>query len=166
MKLTLKNYKLTKTKLLIKKNNILIFCYFFNDITKEFLKLKQKMLKKKVKFFKTNSFLTSYLLKNSIYLNLKNLNFGPITILHFSVVKFFNKVISGLATTTNNSKLYFFCGIFNKKFYSLKLFSYLNTLKFVFNINLFYLYLKKFTKVYLLSSLFLLNKKLFRNNVI
>lgn len=166
MKLTLKNYKLTKTKLLIKKNNILIFCYFFNDITKEFVKLKQKMLKKKVKFFNINSFLTNYLLKNSVYLNLKNLNFGPIAILHFSLLKLFNKVISDLVTTINNSKLYFFCCIFNKKFYTVKLFSSLNTLKFVLNINLFYIYLKKFMKFYLLSSLFLLNKKVFRNNVI
>ena len=46
MKLTLKNYKIKKIKLLLKEKNLLIFCNFINNNTKEFEKLKQKMLKK------------------------------------------------------------------------------------------------------------------------
>jgi|688.fasta_scaffold01740_18 hypothetical protein len=162
MKLTLKNYKLTKIKLLVKKNKLLVFCNFFNAITKEFVQLKQKMLKKQVKFFNTNSFLICYLLKNSIYLNLKNLNFGPIALLRINKLKFFFEIISNLITT-NKNKLYFFCCIFNKKIYNFKFFLGLKTLKFVSNIKIFYFYLKKYIAIVFVSSFFF---KKFRNNVI
>lgn len=162
MKLTLKNYKIKKIKLLLKEKNLLIFCNFINNNTKEFEKLKQKMLKKNLNFFKINSSLMSYLLKNSIYLNLKNLNVGSIMILHFNILKLFNKLLSD----SNFNKLYFFCCVFNRKFYTLKLFLYLNTLKFVLNVKLLYFYLKNYISVTFLSSFFLLNKKLSRNNVI
>ena len=148
MKLTLKNYKLKKIKLLIKKKNLLIFCNFIN--TKEFEKLKQKMSKKKLNFFKINSSLMCYLLKNSIYLNLKNLNVGSIMILHFDILKRFSELLLDLY----NNKLYFFCCVFNKKLYTLKLFLYLNTLKFVLNIELLYFYLKNYISVTFLSSFF------------
>ena len=114
MKLTLKNYKLKKIKLQIKKNKLLIFCNFFNAKTKFFLKLKQKMLRKKLKFFNINSSLICYLLKNSIYLNLKNLNFGPVALLYIHKLKFFFELISNV-TATNKTKLYFFCCIFTTK---------------------------------------------------
>jgi hypothetical protein len=162
MKLTLKNYKIKKIKLLIKEKNLLIFCNFINNNTKEFEKLKQKMLKKNLNFFKINSSLMCYLLKNSIYLNLKNLNVGSIMILHFNLLKLFNKLLFD----SNYNKLYFFCCVFNRKLYTLKLFLYLNTLKFVLNIELLYFYLKNYISVTFLSSFFLLNKKLSRNNVI
>jgi hypothetical protein len=162
MKLTLKNYKIKKIKLLIKEKNLLIFCNFINNNTKEFEKLKQKMLKKNLNFFKINSSLMCYLLKNSIYLNLKNLNMGSIMILHFNILKLFNKLLFD----SNYNKLYFFCCVFNRKLYTLKLFLYLNTLKFVLNIELLYFYLKNYISVTFLSSFFLLNKKLSRNNVI
>ena len=164
MKLTLKHYKLGKVKLLIKEKNLLIFCNFVNEVTKSFVKLKEHTLKRKVKFFKINSSLIRYLIKNSIYSNLKNLNFGSIVILHFNVLKFFTEVISNL--NVNNNQLYFFCCIFNKKFYQLKLFLGLKTLKFISNIKLLHFYLKKYIKIKFLSFFFLLNKKLFRNNVI
>jgi hypothetical protein len=162
MKLTLKNYKLKKIKLQIKKNKLLIFCNFFNAKTKFFLKLKQKMLRKKLKFFNINSSLICYLLKNSIYLNLKNLNFGPVALLYIHKLKFFFELISNV-TATNKTKLYFFCCIFNKKLYNFKFFLSLKTLKFISNIKVFYFYLKKYISIVFLSSFFF-NK--FRNNVI
>jgi len=90
------------------------------------------LLKKKVKLFKTDSSLVYFLFKNSIYLNVTNLIFGPVGILHFNLLHFFNKIFN------LNNKLFFFCFIFNKKFYPLKLTLHFKIIKYVNNINLLF----------------------------
>lgn len=158
MKLTLKNYKLIKIKQLIKKKKLIIFCNFINDISKKFIKLNQIISKKKVKFFKINSFLTHFLVRNSIYLNLKNINLGSIAILHFNKLKLFYEFIFSLLNA-NINQLYFFCCMFNKKLYNIKLILNLKTLKFVTNIKLLYFYFKRSMYITFLSCFFVINKK-------
>ena len=153
MKFTLKNHKLAKIKTLIKTQKILFFCHFINDTTNKCIKLEQKMLKKKVKLFKTDSSLAYFLFKNSIYLNVTNLIFGPVAILYFNLLHFFNKIFN----LTN--KLYIFFFIFNKKFYPLKLILYLKTLKYVVNINILFNFFKKVSYNKFLSTLFIINKR-------
>jgi hypothetical protein len=153
MKFTLKNHKLAKIKTLIKTQKILFFCHFINDTTNKCIKLEQKMLKKKVKLFKTDSSLVYFLFKNSIYLNVTNLIFGPVAILYFNLLHFFNKIFN----LTN--KLYIFFFIFNKKFYPLKLILYLKTLKYVVNINILFNFFKKVSYNKFLSTLFIINKR-------
>lgn len=163
MKFNLKQYKLIKTKFIIKKQKILVFCHSINNITSKFIKLKQEMLKKRIKNFKIDSSLLNFLIKNSIYLNLKNLSYGPILILYFNMLQSFTKIIFNLDKI---NRLFFFCCLFNKKCYNLKNFLCLTTLKFVCNISILYKHFKKYIVIYFFSIMFLLNKKLFRNNVI
>lgn len=153
MKFTLKNHKLAKIKTLMKTQKILFFFHFINDTTNKYIKLEQKMLKKKIKLFKTDSSLVYFLFKNSIYLNVTNLIFGPVAILYFNLLHFFNTIFNF------NNKLFFLFFIFNKKFYPLKLTLYLKTIKYVYNINGLYIFFKKISYNKFLSSLFILNKK-------
>ena len=111
------------------------------------------MLKKKVKLFKTDSSLVYFLFKNSIYLNVTNLIFGPVAILYFNFLHFFNKILN------LNNKLLFFFLIFNKKVYTLKLTLYLKTIKYVQNINGLFIFFKYVSYNKFLSTLFIINKK-------
>lgn len=153
MKFTLKNHKLAKIKTLIKTQKILFFCHFINDTTNKCIKLEQKMLKKKLKLFKTDSSLVYFLFKNSIYLNVTNFIFGPVAILYFNFLHFFNKILN------LNNKLLFFFLIFNKKVYTLKLTLYLKTIKYVQNINVLFIFFKNVSYNKFLSTLFIINKK-------
>jgi ribosomal protein L10 len=160
MKFTLKNYKLAKLKSLLKTQKLLFICHYINDKTNKYVKLNQKMSKKQLKFFKTDSSLVYFLLKKSIYLNLINLISGTVAILYFNKYHYFNDIFN------INKKLNIFFFIFNKKFYPIKLIFHLSTIKYTPNINLLYFFFKNYIIFKFLPIFFLINKKLSRNNVI
>lgn len=158
MELILKNYKLAKIKSLVKTQKIIFLFHFTNDNNKKWIKLEQDMFNKKLKYYKIDSSLVNFLFKNSIYLNLNSLIYGPIVFIYLSKFFLFNYFLHKIYKL--NNKLHLFCFILNKKLYSINSILNIKTFKFLNNINNLFIFFKHFISIIFLSSLLLLNKKL------
>ena len=158
MKLKLKNYKLLKTKSLLKKENLIFIYHSVNLNNKYWINIEQELIKSNFMYYKIYNTLFLKSVKTSIFFNvLKNIN-GPIL---FSFIKPFNtNDISFKTLKTINPKLCFLGLKLKNKVYTVSQIKDIKSIKFMNNVASFNIVLKIFIKNLFVFNFLFINKKL------
>lgn len=161
MQIKFKNYKLKKTKSILKKKDLIFLYHSINEKNQICLKTKQNLFKTilNLNYYKIDTSLLNLVLKNSIFFNLSNLIKGPIVIFYFNEL-FIKKnfLINKLFDITNNN-MNILCLIFKNKIYHIKsLLSFL-TFNFLTSVKYFIFFLKYFTNILFVTNFLILKLK-------
>ena len=140
MQFNLKNYQNDKTKNILKKNNFLFFTIGANQNSQNWIALEQSLYKLTLLYNKTYNKITIKILKNSIFKNFKTI--VKSTFFFLQPVQNRKTIIkTDIINALNLIQLTTLVVVLNKKSYSVKQFSNINSFHYKKNISIMYQFL-------------------------